>query len=91
MYSESISELDLDRNIAELRFQFFQRFVHLSLSLAKTAQVIVQPNVRLAATAHDCFTVANLPDKWSCPEIAARAMDVNALAVEIECHFDTPF
>jgi hypothetical protein len=91
MYSESISELDVNPNVAKLLFQSFQRSIHLPLSFTKATQVIVQTDVRLAATAHDCFTVANLAEKRSCPEITAGARDVNTLAVEIDCHFDLLF
>jgi hypothetical protein len=74
-----------------LLFQFFQSFVHLPLSFAKASQMVIQADVRLATTTHDGFTVTNLAEKWPCPEIAAWAMDVNVLTVEIKCHFGLPF
>jgi hypothetical protein len=81
-----MSETNVDGYIAKLRFEFFQSLIQLALRFAKTDQVIVQANVRLATSTHDCFTVTNLAQKRSCPEIAAWAKDVNALSVEIDRH-----
>ena len=86
MYSESISEFYVDREVAYLRFQFFQCPIHLPLSFAEAAQMVIQADVCLASTAHDCFAVTNLTEKRARPEIAARAVNVNPFTVEIYCH-----
>src|SRR6266699_479667 len=91
MYSESISELEVNRDVAELLFQLFQRSIVVPLCFAKAAHVVIQTDVRLTTTAYDCFPMTDLAEKRSCPEIAARAMDVNTLAVEIESHRRSPF
>jgi hypothetical protein len=86
IYSESISEVYFDCHTAELVFEFVQGSVYLALRFAKATQMIIQSDVRLTTAANNCVTMANLPQEWSCPKIAAWAMDINALSVEIDCH-----
>jgi len=63
--------------------QRVQSLANLPFLFPILAQIVNQPNVRLAAAANNRFLMTHLPEKWTHIKIAPGALKVDMFAVEI--------
>ena len=81
---ENVGVHNLASEIAKCRRQAVERCGDAAIRFAKRRHVIDELDVALATATHDYVAKSDLPQEHSRRKVAARALDFNSLAVEVE-------